>query len=905
MALPQDDITTAFFDPEEITGEATVALTPGMVLNNKYELLKQIGRGGMGVVWQAKDQVSHRLVALKFVPRELKRFDVEMERVRASFRKVHALNHQWICPMYGLEDGGEFGYYLVMKYLEGETLDRYVLRKDPKRQGLPMDQVIAILSRVAVALDYAHLNKAIHRDIKPGNIFLTKVAGKLHVQLIDFGLVDEIRTSLSRVSQMQFDISGTRPYMAPEQWQGRLQSATTDQYALAVVAYELLAGHLPFQSSDFKVLGNAILNVMPEPIPSISNDANNVLMRALAKDSAGRFGSCQEFVTTLNGVWTSEVSDISSSASDWAAPTVFSMPRWVRAVALSVLLLFAIGAIVFTSSRRDQSPPSQQHVQRHTVARGAPPPPSHSSSFSDIFQAVAGGTVQDIEHFVRSGVSVNRGDNAGNTPLHHAALRGNVELLRYLVSQGARVNERNNSGRTPLHNAAASSTPTVVSYLIAQNANVNARDNTNRTPLDIASTPEKIRILRDAGGVAGETQQITRSGFPDIFQAAARGTVSDVQHFIGRGININQPDARGNTPLHHAATTGSRLEVLQYLVSQRANVDARNSRGETPLHIATQRASGFHPTTGALTVGTSRSDILAILRSLVSPANINMGDRLGNTPLHHAAFSPFNEDVLRHLVSLGADVNARNNVRDTPLHAAARRVAPNTGVLRYLVSQGADVNARGYFGNTPLHTAAAHRTAPNVGILQSLVSQGANVNAVNDDGNTPLHFAAATRPQGTNINPIAAALNYLISQGANVNARNNAGRTPRDVIFPATGAVAEEKRRILSGQQPIPDLVPTPYQSPGRDIFDAAARGTVRDVEHHINNGADVNATDSRGNTPLHHAAAHNPNVEVLRHLLAQEGVNVNARNTANRTPLGITDVPEKRGVLRASRGEE
>jgi serine/threonine-protein kinase len=76
--------------------------------------------------------------------------------------------------------------------------------------------VAAFLSRVAVALDYAHLNRVIHRGIKPGNIFLTQSAGKVHVQLIDFGLVDEIRTSLSRVSQMQFDISGTRPYMAPE-----------------------------------------------------------------------------------------------------------------------------------------------------------------------------------------------------------------------------------------------------------------------------------------------------------------------------------------------------------------------------------------------------------------------------------------------------------------------------------------------------------------------------------------------------------------------------------------------------------------------------------------------------------------------------------------------------------------
>jgi len=281
-------------------GESAVELKPGMVLNSKYELIEQIGRGGMGVVWKARDIVGDRLVALKFVPRDLQRFESEMQRVRDMFGKVHALNHQSICPLYNLEDGGtQIGHYLVMKYLEGETLSEFVTRFDPQRKGLPFNKVAALLSRVAKALDYAHRYDVIHRDIKPSNIFLVKAGNRYEVQIIDFGLAAEVRSSMLRVSQQtQYDTAGTYPYMAPEQFRGRRQTAATDQYALAVVAYELLAGHLPFEG-DFKILKEAVLNDKPETIRTIPNDANATLMKALAKDAVDRFGNCEAFVKAM------------------------------------------------------------------------------------------------------------------------------------------------------------------------------------------------------------------------------------------------------------------------------------------------------------------------------------------------------------------------------------------------------------------------------------------------------------------------------------------------------------------------------------------------------------------------------------------------------------------------------
>ena len=192
-----------------------------------------------------------------------------------------------------------------MKYLQGETLDGYVARKDPQREGLPLTQVVSILARVAVALDYAHENDVIHRDIKPGNIFLVKEKDKIQVQVIDFGLADEIRSSLVRTSQVQIEISGTRPYMSPEQWRGRAQSAATDQYALAVVAHELLAGRLPFMGNDIGMLRMAVMHDAPEQIETISKSANDVLQKALAKDATNRFPTCRKFISALNATWTS------------------------------------------------------------------------------------------------------------------------------------------------------------------------------------------------------------------------------------------------------------------------------------------------------------------------------------------------------------------------------------------------------------------------------------------------------------------------------------------------------------------------------------------------------------------------------------------------------------------------
>ena len=299
------------FSPSEVTfmppapEKGAAAYSAGTEFDG-FRLEEKIGRGGLGEVWKARDLDGNRDVAIKFVPRDIQCFETEMERVRETFQTIHALQHSNICPVYVLRRHPELGSYLVMKFLEGVSLE-FLLRRQLK---LPLERVTEILRPVAQALDYAHRQQVVHRDVKPANImldFARNADGSLNfeiledVQLIDFGLASEFRRSVARVSQIRMSTSGTRPYMSPEQFRGRLQNAFSDQYSLAVVAYELLAGHLPFETDDEQILRECVLNEAPEPVPGLESAVNEALLKGLAKERELRFPTCEAFVQALSG----------------------------------------------------------------------------------------------------------------------------------------------------------------------------------------------------------------------------------------------------------------------------------------------------------------------------------------------------------------------------------------------------------------------------------------------------------------------------------------------------------------------------------------------------------------------------------------------------------------------------
>ena len=276
-----------------------------------YTLTEALGRGGMGQVWKATD--GKRAVAIKLLPPEFRGNSAAMTQVDEAFQVVHALTHEHICKTLGLFNDELAGPYLVMDFIPGITLSQHQLRGGFPKKRLPLDQVVQILKPVAKALDYAHQKivrladdseheGVLPRDVKPDNILLVLRDGQpREVWLIDFGLAAEIRNTMTKHTDKAVDTRGTRPYMSPEQIKGKRYQwdGRTDQYSLAVVAYQLLAGHLPFDSDDEFSLMLAISQETPDPIADLPESVNAVILRALSKSKEERFATCQDFVSAL------------------------------------------------------------------------------------------------------------------------------------------------------------------------------------------------------------------------------------------------------------------------------------------------------------------------------------------------------------------------------------------------------------------------------------------------------------------------------------------------------------------------------------------------------------------------------------------------------------------------------
>jgi len=321
---------------------------PALGRIDQYDLVRKLGGGGFGVVYLARDTVSGIDVALKTLHPLLKSNPEEMEALRAKFALVSRLSHPNIasalvlhpCQRVDVWDEtvrrelrlvpGDF--VMVMRYAPGVTLSKW--RRQFPGGVVPLDQALEIGRQIASALDYAHGERIVHRDIKPANVMVEtlpaeasrpsrveKLKGdcgasspgepqttnhfalatsKIRVRILDFGLAAEIRSSMSRVSTETGDTSGTRPYMAPEQWLGKKQDGRTDQYALACVLYELLSGAPPFagvfETGDPIIMRTAVERDAPEEIEGVSPAVNAALLKALAKNPKERFASCAEFV---------------------------------------------------------------------------------------------------------------------------------------------------------------------------------------------------------------------------------------------------------------------------------------------------------------------------------------------------------------------------------------------------------------------------------------------------------------------------------------------------------------------------------------------------------------------------------------------------------------------------------
>ena len=278
------------------TAQPVALAEPGLELGG-FRLEERLGRGGMGEVWKAHDLVGERTVVLKLLHPELSHHPDQMAAVKQMFHRVHDLQHQHICPLYLLGHDPRYGYFVVMKYLKGDTLAAYRKVFVARHGSFSIDEVVRVLSPIAAALDFAHAAHVLHRDVKPQNIMLDDDGAT--IQLVDFGLAAELHSSPSRVSSTSTVFGGTYPYMAPQQWRGEPLDSRADQYSLAVVTYELLVGRRPFDATDPTILRLCVLNDAPPRIEGLDEATHAALMRGLAKLKSERFPSCAALIAAL------------------------------------------------------------------------------------------------------------------------------------------------------------------------------------------------------------------------------------------------------------------------------------------------------------------------------------------------------------------------------------------------------------------------------------------------------------------------------------------------------------------------------------------------------------------------------------------------------------------------------
>lgn len=518
----------------------------------------------------------------------------------------------------------------------------------------------------------------------------------------------------------------------------------------------------------------------------------------------------------------------------------------------------------------------------------------------------------------------------GQTPLHIATVQGQTGIVQYLLTQNASFTAQNTAGSTPLHEAVRYGHTDIIEMLLAAGADANAKDSLGKTPL-LLIVPKNVQA--------------------DVYRT-----------LISYHADVNIKDMYGDAPLHIALISGSDLAALELLTDAGADVNERNKEGVTPLALAVdyqrkdlisffaahggdihaEDLSGRTPLTRALTANKE------LLSALVNADNITARDSFGNTPLHIAVTTDIpgtgtdgshNPDRkyslaaqnIEYLISLGADINARNRSGDTPLSLAVQKNKRQAGET--LLAAGADIFVTNTDNYSPLRLALSAGGERQEWLLTSSV-----INSSDGSGNTPMHYAAEWK--------LYNAITELVEKGSSVNAQNANGQTPLfsavhadspDAIVLLIRNGAQKNARDYLGNTPLHTSVRwntfnaartliasgadiDPQNLAGKTpLAEAAYSGKIQMMTLLLNNGANINASDASGKTVLidaiqsgrpetvrtlldrgasvqvqemygrnaYHFAAESGNIEMIT-LIREAGGNAMARDKNGRTPLTL-----------------
>ena len=316
LASPQ---LTAVIDPRISQSDAELRSHVMRVLEAQYDVEKEIGRGGMGIVYKGRDKRLKRPIAIKLLPPELAfRSEIRSRFLREAEMSAQ-LSHPHIVPIYSVDER-EGLVYFVMAFIEGENLGTRIALHGP----LPPDEARRILIEVGGALAYAHSQNTVHRDIKPDNILIDALTGRTMVT--DFGIARAVSEGAEAKLTATGIAIGTPAFMSPEQSAGdRDIDGRTDLYSLGVVAYQMLCGDLPFNATSTPALLVKHLSERPRPIEQRANvppDLARAVMLCLEKNPDDRFPGAREFVRAL------ETGQVPNLPARVGTAYVENAPRW-------------------------------------------------------------------------------------------------------------------------------------------------------------------------------------------------------------------------------------------------------------------------------------------------------------------------------------------------------------------------------------------------------------------------------------------------------------------------------------------------------------------------------------------------------------------------------------------------